>query len=446
MQLPAMGIQGLNLPGIVKAQQDVKTGNLRNKLYEAQIGAAEGEAARGAESRKLYGSAVGGDRDALDALAKVDPAEHERAIKSIADLPAAQKSAMGDKLQMAMSRLTGFLQLPDGQKPMAWKQLIAQAQRDGLTPEGLGLGPNDVPPQYIPGVENKLALQLKGRFEALQDPQKSSGAPKKVKDDSSETGWSWLSPNGERMKGAPPPSAGTSVTVDKDGNVTVGIGGQPTKSQAGKASIDLAEHRDLMTNMVKQGYRLTADLQETGAEGIGWTGAIERFADTAVAQGKALAKRWGDDTVVADIADSIDWSEGIEKAGDSAAIKSQISSMAYGIALMKNGTRPTDEDVRHAMTMMGTSGSPTQMARAINSLLRESVDSYATRHMTVEGERWDPVAHFQKYGIPIPGAEKKPELEFINMSLDELLGLDLEGLSIEQVREYRKALKEAGGG
>lgn len=210
-----------------------------------------------------------------------------------------------------------------------------------------------------------------------------------------------------------------------------------------KEGITLREQRDIMTNLIKAGNRLRDDVKIEGAEAIGWTGAIERFADTSIAQGKALASRWNDGGMVDKIAKSIEWSP--ELAAQSAAIRSQVSSMAYGIALMKNGTRPTDEDVRHAMVMIGASGSPDQMLGAIDSLMRESVDNYATRHKTITGEDWDAPEHFRSYRVPVPGSDKPAKLDYINMNDQDLMTYDLKQFkTIEEINAWRAEMKKRG--
>lgn len=273
-----------------------------------------------------------------------------------------------------------------------------------------------------------------------KEAQKPSTGMKKVQDENSPTGWSWKSPSGNLLTGAPPPSKGQQITVSPDGTVTVG---PPTASQAGKHTLDLEEQRVNVINFAKAGYRLLTDLKESGSGAIGFTGALDRVADSIISQGKAFARRWGDGGKLSKWADEFEWSGAL--AGESAAVKSQIVSMAYGLALAKNGTRPTDQDVQFALEMLGKSGSVEQMAASIDSLLREAVDGYSTRHLEATGEDWDAVAAFEKHNLGVPGSSKAT-LEFIGqMDISELNDLFQEGrLTPEEKSALESRLKELG--
>lgn len=261
----------------------------------------------------------------------------------------------------------------------------------------------------------------KGGTETMVGRRPSKGGPIEIDD-------------GTEWKRAP---QGSFIGQNVEAGSIGGLGPQK------KEGVTLREQRDIMTNLIKQGNRLRGDLKVSGAKAVGWTGAIERFSSTAVAQGKALASRYNDGGMVDEIAQSIEWSP--ELAAQSAAVRSQISSMAYGIALMKNGTRPTDEDVRHAMIMMGKSGDPDQMLGAIDSLMRESVDNYATRHKTITGNDWDAPEHFRSYRVPVPGSDKPAKLDYIDMDDQGLKDFDLNQLkTIEEIKAWRAEMKKRG--
>lgn len=290
------------------------------------------------------------------------------------------------------------------------------------------------------GQRNELMALLQEESGA----QKPSTTPKKVKDPNSPTGYSWRSPSGDHMPGAPAPT-GTSLTVGDDGTVqfTQGTAGPPTKAQAGKQTIDLQDQRIAVINFAKASHRLLTQLEAEGAGTLSFTGAFERGLDDIVEQGRGFIAAWGEGSKLDKMAKNFKWSGKLAK--ESAAVKSKITSLAYTLALAKNGTRPTDEDVINALKMLGESGSVNKMSGAVQSMLTEAVDEYSTRHKEAIGEDWDVLGAFEEHGIPVPG-RKTAELELIKTASETEVYdmLAKPGLSKEEIDAIDARLKELG--
>ncbi len=89
------------------------------------------------------------------------------------------------------------------------------------------------------GVGARIVKELGLR--TYEKPTHPSIDMEKVKDESSLTGWSWQSPSGDKLSGAPAPTGGQEITVDKDGNIRIG---PMTKTQAGKRTQEALDEVD----------------------------------------------------------------------------------------------------------------------------------------------------------------------------------------------------------
>lgn len=224
-------------------------------------------------------------------------------------------------------------------------------------------------------------------------------------------------------------------------NVQAGSTSELTGSDRSKEIKALREAEVHLVNFMKAGSRLLADVERSGDESLGVVGGVSRALDSLGSQLSAATRvmTGGDNTATVSgstanqIAQNFEWTGTI--AEDSAAIRSQIASLAYGLALVKNGERPTDEDVENMMTILaGNAGSGKQLVAATTSAMRDALDSYATRYQVIAGETWDPTETLKRHGITLPGQSKSGGLVHM-LNGSEVTPDVISGMSKEQIRE-----------
>lgn len=195
-------------------------------------------------------------------------------------------------------------------------------------------------------------------------------------------------------------------------NVDAGSVGELSNRDRSKQVAGLTARRTDLAKFLKSSTRMLAKAEESGDESLSFVGGTARLIDNLQSQFSAGVravtggnKTTEDGTTLPEIsawAEEMDWAGTI--AADSASVRSQISSLAYTLALAKNGTRPTDEDVRNALKMLaGNSGSNRQLASATQSMMREGLDNYMIDHQETMGEQFDMPGFLSKHNITMPG-------------------------------------------
>jgi hypothetical protein len=195
--------------------------------------------------------------------------------------------------------------------------------------------------------------------------------------------------------------------------------GELTDRDRSKQVSELTTRRTDLAKFLKSSTRMLAKAEESGDESLAFVGGTARLIDNlqsqfsagvrAVTGGKKTTEEGTTLSEIKSWAEEMDWAGTL--AADSASVRSQISSLAYTLALAKNGTRPTDEDVRFALKMLaGNSGSNRQLAAATQSMMREGLDNYMVDHQEVMGEQFDMPSFLSKHQIALPGQGTRPKL------------------------------------
>ncbi len=427
MRLPALEIQGLNLPGIMMAQQQYKLG-------EAQLAKYGREAEKDKLTTGLRAGAVSGDKDMLNTLAAIDPAS----AKAILEFTESASEQEREKfLRDARIVTQGLRDLGPNPTPVQMQQFMAQLRQGGVSETSFPFMRQDdianvaAQPERLQRMMPQLAAaveQMQKRARAYETEPRET-RERKVGDqivteeyDPTAGKWSEIS---EGPRWSP---TQTEVVGRTPGDISL-----MTPAQRGKQVQDLQNQRIALINFMKASDRLIENLEEGGAEAISTVGNISRFINSVGKQISAAGRvflgneKGPSEQDIKTWRDDIDWMGSV--AENSASLQSKIVSLAYGLALVKNGARPTDEDVRNMLTVIaGSSGSPQQMAAAVKSAMGEALDNYATRHLEITGEAYDVAGALEKHGLLYKkykagsGAIKKPLTELTN---DELLNLPL---------------------
>ena len=256
------------------------------------------------------------------------------------------------------------------------------------------------------------------------------------------------------------PNAGTIEVNDGSGwkragkgsfvsqQVGAGSPGELSGNDQSKSIKNLRDRRIGMFQFLKAATVMAAKAKESGDEALSFVGGVARGLNTLSAQlGGASRAILGDSTAttiegstiqqIGQFAEGLNWQGSI--AVNSASLRSQITSLAYGLALVKNGTRPTDEDVRNMVKILaGSSGSGAQLVAATTAQMRTSLDNYAIEHQEILGEEYDIQGGLDLHRITLPGQkEVKPLVHLLN-------GAEITEASIAQMEfdEIRNLLED----
>ncbi len=227
--------------------------------------------------------------------------------------------------------------------------------------------------------------------------------------------------------------------------VQAGSAGELTGGDQSKLVKNLTDRRVSMFQFLKAATRMLKKVEESGDESLDVVGGVARSLNTLGAQlgaaSRAILGSSDDLTTVegstiqqiGQFAEGLDWQGTI--AANSASVRSQITSLAYGLALIKNGTRPTDEDVRNMMKVLaGNAGSGRQLIAATTSAMIEAMDNYAVEHQEILGEPFDLQGGLELHGITLPGGSEKRKLLHLldgqEITAETIALMDKEGITL----------------
>ena len=149
---------------------------------------------------------------------------------------------------------------------------------------------------------------------------------------------------------------------------------------------DLKKKKSATDAAIDSARRLKVKAQQ-GASIMGMVGAATRMINSASAQAKAAGEAFGLPSLDPD---QYKFEAFPEEAAQSAAFRSNMLSLAFSIASSRETGKLTDADVQRALdTFAGASGSPTQMAAALDEAITDMQRSYQSHHSVITGERYE---------------------------------------------------------
>lgn len=174
--------------------------------------------------------------------------------------------------------------------------------------------------------------------------------------------------------------SGINLTVGPDGTVDFSTG-----SQKGKQQQERKETGILAIQSVAAGANLLRSLEESGDASISFTGRTARLIDSFLAQVTASA---GLVNVELPPVDRYEFTGAL--AEKSAVVKSKAISLAFAMAVARQGSRPTDQDIVYFLDIIGArAGSSRQFAAALRSSIDEGMERFAIRHREETGSEWN---------------------------------------------------------
>lgn len=176
--------------------------------------------------------------------------------------------------------------------------------------------------------------------------------------------------------------------------VNVDLGGLADKERIK----DLQERRNTIqqrktaaVSLARLGNRIRTQLEKGGAATIGPVGFLSRLGNSLSAQARAIARNSDAEFDP----ERFDFAAFPETARQSAAVRSNILSMAFALARTREEGRLSDTEVQQALNSIGgNSGSPEQIMAAINEVVPNAIqgidDQIAIERSNFEGTPVNP--------------------------------------------------------
>ncbi len=396
---PSLQVQVANIPeamarGRLQAQQ-FENAQRAGKLQDFQLQSAQGEQERQEQLRGLLPGLAGeyGASPAAQKAVGLDP----KMMSEIQGWSKEQKAQFKAK----MEPLANIGQIIINTPALARGPLDANL-RQGIA--AAGLDPNTIPPLgsegYVAALQTNIATygDMKPLLES-QGPPKEFAPPelirlqeahKKEVAAGNEKAANQITARIEKLT----QESGMSLTVSKDGTVDFS-----TKSQKGKKQQERTEKGILAIQSVAAGANLLRALEEGGDETISFTGRTARLIDSFVAQATASAGLVG---LKPPPVDRFQFTGALAEAA--AVVKSKAISLAFAMAVQRQGSRPTDQDIIYFLDIIGArAGSSRQFAAALKSSIDEGMDSFAIRYREETGSEWDWDAALERNNIQYGG-------------------------------------------